>query len=60
MSDARHPPGLFSIFFYPVRVRVSIRNGSNNLFLFDFFLILYPILDLHTGNLCFDTIVRKF
>ena len=53
LSDARHPPSrsLF-IFFYPVRVRVrvSIRTGSNPLLLFDFFSILYPILDLHTGN----------
>ena len=37
-------------FFPPIRVRVSIRTGSNPLLLLDFFTILYHILDLHTGN----------
>ena len=58
-SDTRHPPDLFSIFFYPVRVRVSIRNESNPCSFFYFFSMLYPILDLHTGNLGSDTIVRN-
>jgi len=41
-------PLLFSVSF-PIRVRVSIRNGSNSLFLFlsYFFLVFYPNLDLH-------------